>query len=215
MQPDFLWGKADRVAFIPNLSPQWLLQSCKMQPDFLFGADGRKDPSRLVETSIKFHSAVVDSFARCFHWDRGLSGDRDMKLRFGYHSYTVHICCNYLYIDTDGYGYTGSNVGVCINNVIYIYWQFDIYIKFRKVYRWNTHGNQSRIPSSLCSASCDMKRVWRPQKIARQVILLWDAKFWLHFWCNLCHKCIRGCLDVIFLPVCKNFALCVCQADPW
>ena len=92
-----------------------------MQPDFLFGADGRKDPSRSVETSIKFHSAVVDSFARCFHWDRGLSGDRDMKLRFGYHSYTVHICCNYLYIDTDGYGYICSNVGVCINNVIYIY----------------------------------------------------------------------------------------------
>eukprot|EP00434_Breviolum_minutum_P011412 symbB.v1.2.010064.t3/scaffold652.1/size176119/5 len=28
--------------------------------------------TRSVETSIKFHSAVVDSFARCFHWDNAL-----------------------------------------------------------------------------------------------------------------------------------------------
>ena len=58
---------------------------------FFVGLDGRKIPSRSVETSIKFHSAVVDSFARCFHWDRGLSGDGDMKLKFEYYGYTVHI----------------------------------------------------------------------------------------------------------------------------
>ena len=93
----------------------------RCNPIFCSGLTAEKDPSRSVETSIKFHSAVVDSFARCFHWDRGLSGDRDMKLKFGYHSYTVHICCNYLHIDTDGYGYICSNVGVCIYNVRYIY----------------------------------------------------------------------------------------------
>lgn len=50
-----------------------------------------------------------------------------MKLKFGYHSYTVHICCNYLHIDTDGYGYICSNVGVCMYNVRYIIYLY-IYI---------------------------------------------------------------------------------------
>ena len=151
-----------------------------MQPDFLFAADGGKKSEQvggnIHQVSLCCGGLVCTMLPL---GPRAFGGSGDMKLKFEYYSYTVHICCNYIPIDTDGHGYICSNVGVCIYDIIYIYiyWQFDIY-------------------SSWCSASCDMKSVWRPQKIARQVIPLWDAEIltsllvqplsWMHSWLSGC-----------------------------
>lgn len=199
---------------VPFNKVNWIKLDCKMQPDFLLGLMAEKIRAGRWKHPSSF---TLPWWTRLHDASTGTEGFRGM----GIWSWNLNImaiqfiyCCNYLHIDTDGYGYICSKVGLCIYIILYIrsyiYWQFDIYIKFIKVNRWNTPGNQSRNPSSLCSASCDMKSVWRPQKIARQVIPWWDAEIltsllvqplsWMHSW-------LSGCL---FVPRLHEFcALCL------